>query len=142
MAKSRKNREIQPTALVVEDDEHVIYLLEFMLSRAEFRVVTAQDGRVAAEYINGADPVDIVILDLVLPYKDGFELLNLIRSRPEWSDVPVIILSARTLERDVVRGLEAGAIDYVTKPYNPRELMARVWRHTRQRKEFDEAISA
>jgi len=142
MTKPGKNKEIQPTALVVEDDEHVVYLLEFMLSRAGFRVVTAQDGRVAAEYISSADPVDIVMLDIVLPYKDGFELLSLIRSRAEWSGVPVIILSARTLERDVVRGLEAGAIDYVTKPYNPRELMARVRRHTRPQDCLDEALSA
>lgn len=142
MGKLSKNNEMRPSALVVEDDEHVVYLLEFMLSRAGFRVITAQDGRTAAEFIGSADPVDIVMLDIVLPYKDGFELLALIRSRDAWSDVPVIILSARTLERDVVRGLDAGAIDYVTKPYNPRELMARVRRHTRSRPGSREALSA
>jgi two-component system alkaline phosphatase synthesis response regulator PhoP len=119
---------------VVEDDEHVGYLLEFMLSRAGIRVVMARDGRAAAEYIDGDEPVDVV-----LPYKDGFELLTLLRSRPAWSDVPVIVPSARTLERDVVRGLEAGAVDYVTKPYNPRELMARIRRHTQRVCPYDEA---
>ena len=135
-----KKREIQPSALVVEDDEHVVYLLDFMLTRAGFQVFAAQDGRAAAELISSVDPVDIVMLDIVLPYKDGFELLDLIRARPEWSDVPVIMLSARTLEQDVVRGLEAGAIDYVTKPYNPRELMARVHRHTQGTQKLDKAI--
>ena len=125
MKKSRK----RPTALIVEDNEHVIYLLEFMLEREGFRVTSCADGREAADFIAASKPVDVVLLDLVLPYRDGFEILSQIRGDKKWRDVPVVVLSARTMERDVVRGLEAGANDYVGKPYNPRELLARVKRH-------------
>lgn len=127
MKKSRK----RPTALIVEDNEHVIYLLEFMLEREGFRVTSCTDGRQAADFIAASKPVDVVLLDLVLPYRDGFEILSQIRGDKKWRDVPVVVLSARTMERDVVRGLEAGANDYVGKPYNPRELLARVKRHMR-----------
>ncbi len=121
----------RPSALVVEDNEHVVYLLEFMLEREGFTVSACTDGREATDYIAGSAPVDVVLLDLVLPYRDGFEILSQIRADQDWQGVPVIILSARTMERDVVRGLEAGANDYVGKPYNPRELLARVKRHLR-----------
>jgi len=127
MKKKRK----APSALIVEDNEHVVYLLEFMLDREGFRTTTCTDGREAADFIDASAPVDVVLLDLVLPYRDGFEILNQIRGDERWREVPVIVLSARTMERDVVRGLEAGANDYVGKPYNPRELLARVKRHMR-----------
>ncbi len=126
-----KTKRKAPSALIVEDNEHVVYLLEFMLDREGFRTTTCTDGREAADFITASEPVDVVLLDLVLPYRDGFEILNQIRGDERWREVPVIVLSARTMERDVVRGLEAGANDYVGKPYNPRELLARVKRHMR-----------
>lgn len=126
-----RNKQKAPSALIVEDNEHVVYLLEFMLDREGFRTTTCVDGREASDFIESNDPVDVVLLDLVLPYRDGFEILRQIRDDERWAAVPVIVLSARTMERDVVRGLEAGANDYVGKPYNPRELLARVKRHMR-----------
>ncbi len=118
-----------PTALVVEDSEHVAYLLEYMLERAGFDVLVANNGRDAADCIANQPARDIVLLDVMLPYKDGFEIVREIRSSSSWRDTPVIMLSARSLEEDVVRALEAGANDYVTKPYNPRELLARIKRN-------------
>ncbi|MBT8442293.1 MAG: response regulator [Gammaproteobacteria bacterium] len=121
-----------PKALVVEHSEHVLFLLDFMLSREGYDVTGCADGREADTFIRNNDPVDIVILDLVLPYKDGYELLRLMRDdpdTPEWADVPVIVLTARKMESDIVRGLDSGANDYVTKPYSPGELMARIRRH-------------
>ena len=119
----------RPTALVVEDSEHVAYLLEYMLEREGFDVLVANNGREAADCIGSTPARDIVLLDVMLPYKDGFEIVREIRSSPTWQQTPVIMLSARSLEEDVVRALEAGANDYVTKPYNPRELLARIKRH-------------
>lgn len=119
----------QPSALVVEDNEHVAYLLEFMLEREGFDVAVANNGRDAADCVENHPPRDIVLLDVMLPYKDGFEIVKEIRSSPTWGATPVIMLSARSLEEDVVRALEAGANDYVLKPYNPRELLARIKRN-------------
>jgi len=132
----------KPSALVVEHSEHVLFLLEFMLSREGFDVIGCADGRAADTFIRENEPVDVVILDLVLPYKDGYELLRLIRHRtedPAWASVPVIVLSARKLESDIVRGLDSGANDYVTKPYSPGELMARIRRHVSINRSLREA---
>ncbi len=118
-----------PTALVVEDSEHVAYLLEYMLEREGFDVLVANNGREAADCIASEPARDIVLLDVMLPYKDGFEIVREIRASATWQQTPVIMLSARSLEEDVVRALEAGANDYVTKPYNPRELLARIKRN-------------
>jgi DNA-binding response OmpR family regulator len=123
----------RPTALVVEDSEHVAYLLEYMLEREGFDVMVASNGRDAADCVAREPARDIVLLDVMLPYKDGFEIVREIRSSPIWQLTPVIMLSARSLEEDVVRALEAGANDYVMKPYNPRELLARVKRHIADR---------
>lgn len=122
----------KPRALVVEHSEHVLFLLDFMLAREGYEVIGCSDGREADAYIRDHAPVDVVILDLVLPYKDGYELLHLIREEPDnsdWAHVPVIVLTARKMEYDIVRGLDSGANDYVTKPYSPGELMARIRRH-------------
>ena len=121
----------KPTALIVENDDHVMSLLNFMLSRELYDVVECRDGREAYAYIREHPPVDIVVLELVLPYKDGYELIREVRNSETWHDVPIIVLSARRLEGDIVRGLDAGANDYVTKPYSPRELVARIRRHSR-----------
>jgi len=121
-----------PTALVVEDHGHIAFLLEQMMLREGFDVDMATDGKQAAEYIARRDPVGIVVLDVMLPYQDGFEVLRLIRAHSDWRRVPVIMLSARTQEGDVVRALNAGANDYVCKPYKPAELLARIKRAYRE----------
>lgn len=117
-----------PKALIVEDSEHLAFLLGYMLEREGFETLTLRDGREAAHYITGAQPVDIVLLDLMLPYLDGFEILGIVRAHPAWKTVPVVVLSARSDEDDVVRALESGANDFVRKPYRPRELLVRLRR--------------
>ena len=121
-----------PKALVVEDHEHIAFLLEQMLLRQGFDVEMAADGKKAADYVENCGPVGVVVLDVMLPYLDGFELLQLIRTHPDWRRVPVIMLSARNQEGDIVRALEAGANDYVCKPYKPGELLARINRAYRE----------
>ncbi len=115
--------------MIVESDEHVMSLLEFMLERQGYEIVACADGRQANEYIESSPAVSVVVLELVLPYTDGFSLIRKMRDSEDWHNVPIIVLSTRKLESDIVRGLDAGANDYVTKPYSPRELMARIRRH-------------
>ncbi|HEU4619730.1 MAG TPA: response regulator [Gammaproteobacteria bacterium] len=119
-----------PRALVVEDSEHTAYLLAFMLERAGYAVTTAPNGRDAERVLSGEDPVDVVLLDLVLPHVSGFELLMQMRENPRRRSTPVVVLSGKGLEADVVRAFDLGADDFVSKPFRPQELMARIRRLT------------
>jgi DNA-binding response OmpR family regulator len=122
---------IVPTILVVEDDEHISQVLRFMLERQGYQAVHLADGRAAAQYIAASNPPALVLLDVMLPYVDGFEIVQLIRARDAWREVPVLMLTAKNTERDTVRALDAGASDFVIKPFQPQELLARVRRFLR-----------
>ncbi|WP_436313075.1 response regulator transcription factor [Variovorax sp. LjRoot84] len=121
----------QASVLVVEDDENIAYLLKFMLEREQYKVALARDGRKAKEFIEAQSPPHIALLDVMLPFVDGFELIRLIRGSITWRSVPILMLSAKTQEQDVVRALDAGANDYVQKPFAPNELLARVRRYAK-----------
>ena len=116
------------TALVVEDDPQIAHILKFILEREGYEVHLAADGRSAVSLIESLAPPAIVTLDIMLPHTDGYELLKRVRNRPGWETVPVILLTARSQEKDIVRALEAGANDYIVKPFKPDELRARVRR--------------
>jgi DNA-binding response OmpR family regulator len=115
-------------AVVVEDDEDIARLLRFIVEREGFAVTLFRDGRAASEHFAAATPAALVILDVMLPYVNGYELLAAIRKSPVWAGVPVLVLTAKSREHDVVRALDAGANDYVTKPFQPAELKARIRR--------------
>lgn len=119
-----------PLVLVVEDDEHISYMVRFMLERSQYRVEIASDGRAARQYIETRPPPNAVVLDVMLPYVDGFELVRLLRTQPAWQAVPVLMLTAKNQEQDIVRALDAGANDYIVKPFQPNELLARLRRLT------------
>jgi DNA-binding response OmpR family regulator len=119
------------SALVVEDDDHIAHLLKFMLEREGYRVHVARDGKAGRDYIEQNPPPSFVLLDVMMPFYDGFQLVALLRARPEWQSVPVLMLTAKTQERDIVRALDAGANDYILKPFQPAELLARVRRYVR-----------
>jgi len=119
---------VRRTALVVEDDDQVVHILRFLLEREGFEVHAARDGRAAEQLIDSLAPPAIVTLDVMLPHADGYELLARIRARPGWEAVPVILLTARSHEKDIVRALDGGANDYLVKPFKPDELRARVRR--------------
>ena len=123
------------TILVVEDDSKIVNLLRLYLEREGFGVVTAYDGRAALETAARARP-SLIILDLMLPHLDGIEVCRQLRAA---SDVPILMLTARVDEVDKLLGLSLGADDYVTKPFSPREVVARVKtilrRTTRERQE-------
>jgi len=108
--------------LVVDDDDDIRLLLHELLSGAGYLVETAQDGRAALRVFH-EKPTDVVVLDLSMPELDGFETLERLR---DMSDVPVILLTARSSEIDKVRGFRAGADDYVVKPFGRQELLARI----------------
>lgn len=119
------------TALVVEDDPHIADLVCFLLQRENYEVRLQRDGRAAREFIHTQPPPRLVLMDVMLPFVDGIELLSALRAEPGWSEVPVIMLTARSQDHHVVRALEAGANDYVPKPFSPDELLARVRRLAR-----------
>jgi two-component system response regulator VicR len=108
--------------LVVDDEKALADILRFNLEREGFEVVVAHTGPEAVQKAVAADPA-LVILDVMLPQRDGFSVCQEIRAR---SGVPILMLTAKDSEEDKVRGLELGADDYVTKPFSPRELVARV----------------
>ena len=121
------------TALVVEDDDSIAALLCFILERDGFRVKHAADGREAERLIATIAPPTVVLLDIMLPYVDGFELIDSIRTESGWQNVPILMLSTKGNERDIARALDNGADDYLVKPFQPEELKARLRRLLRQR---------
>lgn len=108
--------------LVVDDDVKTVELVKLYLNRDGYKVLTAYDGTEALRLAREAHP-DLIVLDLMLPGIDGLKACRIIR---DGSDVPIIMLTARTTEEDRLRGLDSGADDYVTKPFSPKELAARV----------------
>ena len=118
-----------PLVLVVEDDDHIAQVLRFMLERQGYRVTHMADGRAASEYVAASPEIpDLVLMDVMLPHLDGFEIVALARARADWAAVPILMLTAKNTERDTVRALDAGANDFVIKPFQPNELLARVRR--------------
>lgn len=116
---------MKPCILVVEDETPLVTLLRYNLEEAGFEVVEATDGEEALISVRERRP-DLVVLDWMLPAVSGIEVCRQLRRRPETRDVPVIMLTARTEETDRIRGLDGGADDYVTKPFSPKELIARI----------------
>ena len=108
--------------LLVEDEKTLAKALKFNLEKEGFRVEVAFDGEEALNAMSGEEP-DLIILDLMLPKIDGYEVCRSIRRS---SDVPIIMLTARDEDIDKILGLELGADDYMTKPFNTRELLARI----------------
>ena len=118
--------ERKPIVLVVEDDGGVFRLMRFHLEREGFEVRHAADGENALLEFDRPDLPDLVILDVMLPYHNGYNLLANLRGREAWANVPVIMLSSSDRENDVVKGLSSGANDFLAKPFRPAEVVARI----------------
>lgn len=116
---------INPRILVVDDDKDIVRLVRGYLSQSGFEVLAAHDGESALHMIRSERP-DLVVLDLMLPGRDGYAITSTVRSEPQLSSLPIIMLTARVDDTDKIVGLELGADDYITKPFNPREVVARV----------------
>lgn len=111
--------------LVVDDDRAVVRLMRGYLEQAGYAVLVAYDGETALHTIRRERP-DLVLLDLMLPDRDGWDITRIVRSDAQLANLPIIMLTARVTDDDKILGLELGGDDYVTKPYNPREVVARV----------------
>jgi len=119
---TKPDRQMGGRILVVDDEPHIVELVRYNLAQEGFEVSVAYDGHDALEKVR-ADAPDLIILDLMLPYVDGLEVCRHLRRD---SSIPILMLTAKDGEQDRVMGLESGADDYVTKPFSPRELVARV----------------
>ncbi|PYE86105.1 phosphate regulon transcriptional regulator PhoB [Pseudoroseicyclus aestuarii] len=118
-------RSVQPHVLIIEDEPSQREVLSYNLQSEGFRTSEAGDGEEALVMVSEETP-DVIVLDWMLPSVSGIEICRRLKTRAETRQVPIIMLSARSEETDLVRGLETGADDYVTKPYSVSELMARV----------------
>ncbi len=127
--------------LVVDDEEDIRELVRYNLERAGYACLCAETGTEALEEVRKELP-GLVLLDLMLPGLDGFELCAMLKNDPHTARIPIVMLSARGSERDIVRGLELGADDYVTKPFSPKILVARVGAVLRRQAPEEEGESA
>jgi DNA-binding response OmpR family regulator len=111
--------------LVVDDDAVTARFIASLLRENGYDVLVAEDGAHALELVDRHE-LAMVVSDLVMPYRDGYSVLRAIRRNEKFHDLPVLLLSMRDREEDIVKGLEEGADDYVVKPFNARELLARI----------------
>jgi DNA-binding response OmpR family regulator len=123
---SATDRSALPTIVLVEDEEDTAHLVRFLLERSGYRVVHVDDGYRAFQMIDELAPPNLLLLDIMLPRMSGLQLLRHIRTKSDWQQVPIIMLTADSSERDIQMALDTGANDYLVKPFNPRELTARV----------------
>ena len=130
MSASQKSAS-QKKVLVVDDDAHIREVVCFALRRAGFDVGEAPNGEAALKRIERDRP-DLLILDVLMPEMDGFSTCQALREGAETANLPILFLSSKDHESDIIAGLELGADDYVTKPFSPRELVARVKAHFRR----------
>ncbi|MFH7321162.1 response regulator transcription factor [Desulfurivibrio sp. D14AmB] len=120
------------TLLVVEDEKDILQLLSYTLTKAGFRVILAQSGEEALEKLGG-EPIDLALLDMMLPGINGQEVCQAIRRTEKLKNIPVVMLTAKSEEDDIISGLAGGADDYVTKPFSPQVLVARILANLRRR---------
>ncbi len=113
--------------LVVDDERHILRLIQVNLERVGYQVRTAFNGVEALEQIEAALP-DLIVLDVMMPYMDGFEVLQTLRKKPNTSGLPVIMLTAKNQDADVFRAWKSGVDCYLTKPFNPMELVKMIAR--------------
>ena len=116
---------VKPKVLIVDDEPNIVEAVRYNLEKAGFRTLTAHDGKLAVELAQREVP-DLITLDVMLPEKDGWEVCRLLRQDPRTRAIPVIMLTVKGDETDKVVGLELGADDYLTKPFSPKELVARI----------------
>ncbi|MBC7327016.1 response regulator [bacterium] len=122
--------------LVVDDEKPIVRLVQVNLEHAGYEVVTAYDGKEALEKVEQEKP-DLIILDVMMPQMDGFEVMQRLQANPKTRDIPVIMLTAKAQDADVFRGWQSGVTLYLTKPFSPFELISFVRRIFRSMEEED-----
>jgi DNA-binding response OmpR family regulator len=111
--------------LIVDDEPNIVVSLEFLLRQSGYEVHVAADGEAALRQVQAVAP-DLVLLDVMMPEKNGYDVCRRIRARPEWSKIRIVFLSAKGREAEMTKGLSLGADAYVTKPFSNAELVARI----------------
>jgi len=111
--------------LIADDDQDIVELVNYKLTQSGYDVTVVADGKAALEMAREVRP-DLMILDVMMPFHSGIDVTLEARKDPDLSKVPIILLTAKSMEQDTERGFAAGATDYMTKPFSPRELLSRV----------------
>lgn len=111
---------------LAEDDRNIVDVVRALLRNQGIETYAAQDGKKALSYINGLQVPKLALLDIHLPYHDGFELIDAIRANERWDNVHIIMLTGNAQKKDVERAVENGVLDYIVKPFKPVELMERI----------------
>ena len=122
--------------LIVDDVPQNIQVIANILQDKGYQMAFAQDGKTTLEKVSKIN-FDLILLDVMMPGMDGFEVTRILKKSPETKDIPIIILTAKTQPVEILEGFEAGAVDYVTKPFNAEELCARVHTHIELKKKSD-----
>lgn len=123
--------------LVVDDERHIVRLVQVNLEKAEYEVTTAYDGVEALEKV-AADKPDMIVLDVMMPRMNGFDVLKKLQADPETQEIPVIMLTAKAQDADIFKGWSSGVSSYLTKPFNPMELLVFVQRIFQSLEESDD----
>jgi DNA-binding response OmpR family regulator len=118
---------MKPSVLLVDDEPNIVLSLEFLMKQAGYDVRIARDGDAALKAVRERAP-DLILLDVMTPGLDGYEVCQTIRANPAWKDVRIVMLTAKSREVEREKGLALGADDYITKPFSTRELVDRVKR--------------
>ena len=113
---------MQKRILAADDEPHILRLIQINLQRNGYMVELANDGKEALERV-AANPPDLIVLDVMMPHMDGFEVLRALKREPSTRDIPVIMLTAKASDQDVFMGWSSGVDCYLTKPFNPQELV-------------------
>ncbi|MDR6770000.1 response regulator [Azospirillum sp. BE72] len=119
---------MKPTILVVDDEPSIVLSLQVLMQRAGFDVRIARDGDEALRSVESFTP-DLILLDAMMPKRDGFDVCQTLRTNPAWKSLPIIMLTARSRDVERQKGLALGATDYITKPFSTRDLLTTVRRH-------------
>ena len=119
---------MKPTILVADDEPSIVLSLQLLLQRAGFDVRVARNGEEAIQSVEAFTP-DLILLDAMMPKRDGFDVCRTLRASPTWQALPIVMLTARSRDAERQRGLELGATDYITKPFSTRDLVVTVRRH-------------
>ena len=132
--KRRRHSFMPKNVLVVDDEPNIVLSLKFLLTQECYEVRTASSGEEALEALSEQVP-DLILLDVMMPRPDGYEVCQKIRATPEWKDIPVIMLTAKSRDIEKEKGFAMGADDYITKPFATKELVARVQALLKEEKE-------
>lgn len=122
MERKLKNKSV----LIVDDDERNRYALSSYLDMLDMKVFTANDGELAMKLLKSGETIDLILLDMMMPVMDGYEMLRLLRGDAALKDMPVIAVTARAMKGDDVKCLEAGATDYIPKPVDVKTLVSKL----------------